>query len=193
MPNEPFSTLAFPPDATGGESAGQNPVDISLAWDNPAFTSEADLGYWGFGLSVETFWDSGLRYAPVAGEKREGTVIWRCHSEFCMKVVTCLAARLDDPPVMPQVHTGTDNDVLVRRVTSTPEPKDMPDGRKLVFAMIQYTYVLQQPVELNELILIPNSALGIPSIKQLSPSQFSASLYGSVAAPGGFSGGPISF
>lgn len=194
MPNVPFSTIDFPPETGTSQAAQQVPPEVpSLIFPEVDFADEPGGAYWGFGLSIEYQWHSGLACAPLASSRRGQCAFWRRSNEFATKIITFVAARMGNQPTLPHFDTDSDNDVLLSRIISVPTPGDLPDGSRCIIIAGQYIYGMQMAPDLLDPILVPNSVLRAPAYIQLYPSQFTHLLCGPATAPAEFNGNVVNY
>lgn len=135
-----------------------------LEYENNVYDDGTQLGYIGWGCTINYTGDMGLRPQPLAGlpavtTPGSGTLglypagatcdIVRVHAGMCYKVVTCVATRMGVKPTLPSFRTNTPNDVLLFWNVGSFSPPPLIDGSQLFGIVAQYTFVLQRPPDLQ--------------------------------------------
>lgn len=165
-----------------------------VVYNDPGFDKETGYGYWGFGMSINHTWTSGLHFAPKAAKERTEVAIWRAHSAVSTKIVTVVASRVANVPAMPSVDTNDTNDVLLQQVISLPSPEYTIEGVPMVLVAMQLTYVCQMARDLMAPIMYPNSVLKLAgSPVQLNPAEWTHLLHGTPIPPLDWNGGKVTW
>lgn len=196
MPDDPLDLTVTPPEDSSAESTeitvgtGSLPDFTTPFMDNtaPPFVDAGNDGYHAWGCSVDYVRASGISWSPKAAPEGTAAAFWRCHSGWCMKVVSFVCQRIGSMPVAPHPENDSNNEVLLGSVLTPCKPDDLPNRGEIFTLVGAYCYLVVVPPDYSTPLPVPGSPLRGFAPHTLNLADFSKQLMPPIQVANSFAG-----